>query len=164
MIRRLLPLLLVFSAAACDGTSGADPDENNAGVSDSSLGVDRCDLASIATAPDGTAPDAAAPRGATPDTTAAVSEDAATTGQATSPDSNVAAAPDVGAGQDAEGPVVAEEVAVEPPPTLHGQTPDSALPAPEFVALNADGATRTRPDLVGNPTVMWFFPLSGTPG
>ena len=47
---------------------------------------------------------------------------------------------------------------------LFGELPFAALPAPQFIAENYDGGTRTEADLVGKPTVMWFFPFAGTPG
>lgn len=47
---------------------------------------------------------------------------------------------------------------------LNGQVPDEALPAPEFVATNRDDTGRSREDLLGHPTVMWFYPLAGTAG
>ncbi len=47
---------------------------------------------------------------------------------------------------------------------LFGELPSAALPAPQFIAENHDGGTRTEADLVGKPTVMWFFPFAGTPG
>ena len=47
---------------------------------------------------------------------------------------------------------------------LFGQRPASALSLPTFMALNSDGASRTQADLLGHPTVMWFFPFAGTPG
>ena len=52
----------------------------------------------------------------------------------------------------------------DPPVQTHGTVPPDALPAPTFVALNYDGASRATEDLIGQPTVMWFFPFSGTPG
>ena len=50
------------------------------------------------------------------------------------------------------------------PEGLFGEQPQSAIPLPEFVALNHDGSVRGPEDLVGKPTVMWFFPFAGTPG
>ena len=35
---------------------------------------------------------------------------------------------------------------------------------PPFKALSHDGAARSKEDLKGHPTVVWFFPVSGTPG
>jgi len=46
----------------------------------------------------------------------------------------------------------------------HGTLPGFELAAPEFNAINRDGGARAQPDLIGHPTVMWFFPLAGTPG
>jgi len=47
---------------------------------------------------------------------------------------------------------------------LYGDTPEEALPAPDFTATNYDGAARTREDLLGSPTVMWFYPAAATSG
>jgi hypothetical protein len=44
------------------------------------------------------------------------------------------------------------------------QTPARSGAPPVFEAVNYDGALRTRADLIGHPTVLWFFPWSGTPG
>ncbi|MGB0590279.1 MAG: hypothetical protein ACPGU1_11410 [Myxococcota bacterium] len=76
--------------------------------------------------------------------------------------------PDVVAEVDVPAP--SDDVAVGPdaeatwPEGLHGTVPGAALPAPEFVALNSDGSARGPEDLMGKPTVMWFFPFAGTPG
>lgn len=50
------------------------------------------------------------------------------------------------------------------PLSLVGVTPAEAIDAPEFSAQNRDGAARSRADLLGQPTVMWFFPGADTPG
>jgi hypothetical protein len=52
-----------------------------------------------------------------------------------------------------------------PPPAdqLHGTAPAQALAVPSFEAVNSDGSSRSTPDLLGHPTVMWFFPYAGTP-
>jgi len=50
------------------------------------------------------------------------------------------------------------------PQELHGNVPDEALAAPDFVATNRDGTSRGRGDLVGQPTVLWFYPAAGTAG
>lgn len=50
------------------------------------------------------------------------------------------------------------------PDALHGTVPDEALPAPDFVATNRDGSARAREDLLGHPTVMWFYPAAATAG
>jgi hypothetical protein len=50
------------------------------------------------------------------------------------------------------------------PPSFHGTRPDEALPAPDFAATNRDGAARDREDLLGGPTVMWFYPAATTAG
>lgn len=48
--------------------------------------------------------------------------------------------------------------------TLNGTAPASPKPAPEFTVLNRDGATRTKANLIGRPTVMWFYPAAFTGG
>ena len=47
---------------------------------------------------------------------------------------------------------------------LHGARPAAALPAPEFTVRSQAGEPRTRADLVGRPTALWFYPMAGTPG
>ncbi len=50
------------------------------------------------------------------------------------------------------------------PEGLTGTTPSADTPPPVFTALNYDGTIRNQDDLVGHPTVLWFFPFAGTPG
>jgi hypothetical protein len=50
------------------------------------------------------------------------------------------------------------------PSQLFGTVPESPIAAPDFQAVNEHGELRDRSALLGHPTVMWFFPLSGTPG
>ncbi len=50
------------------------------------------------------------------------------------------------------------------PSQLYGTVPESPVALPEFQALNEHSELRDRSALLGHPTVMWFFPLSGTPG
>ncbi len=52
-----------------------------------------------------------------------------------------------------------------PPPAeeLHGSAPSQPLAVPSFEATNSDGSARGTPDLLGHPTVLWFFPYAGTP-
>jgi peroxiredoxin len=45
-----------------------------------------------------------------------------------------------------------------------GEPPATPVPAPDFAATNMDGAARDREDLLGHPTVMWFYPAAGTAG
>ena len=47
---------------------------------------------------------------------------------------------------------------------LNGDWPDEAIPAPEFTVTNRDGNSRTREDLLGHPTVMWFYPAAASSG
>lgn len=49
-------------------------------------------------------------------------------------------------------------------PMLHGSPPLAPMTAPEFTVLNRDGTTRTRADLLGHRTVMWFYPAAFTSG
>jgi hypothetical protein len=47
---------------------------------------------------------------------------------------------------------------------LNGTLVTDTIPAPEFVVLNHDGSERTRDNLMGKPTVVWFYPAANTPG
>lgn len=47
---------------------------------------------------------------------------------------------------------------------LNGNWAAERTPAPEFAATNRDDTARSRPDLIGHPTVMWFYPAAGTSG
>ena len=53
---------------------------------------------------------------------------------------------------------------VDVPSGTNGSIPDVALEAPEFSATNRDGGARDREDLLGHPTIMWFYPAAGTYG
>ena len=53
---------------------------------------------------------------------------------------------------------------VDVPSGTNGSVPDEALEAPDFAATNRDGGARDREDLLGHPTVMWFYPAAGTYG
>ncbi len=50
------------------------------------------------------------------------------------------------------------------PDRLNGSVPDEALAAPEFAATNRDASGRDREDLLGHPTVIWFYPAAATAG
>ena len=50
------------------------------------------------------------------------------------------------------------------PEGTNGTLPEVALEAPEFAATNRDGGARDREDLLGHPTIMWFYPAAGTYG
>lgn len=47
---------------------------------------------------------------------------------------------------------------------LNGTWPDNPIAAPEFTALNFDNTGRDQSDLIGNPSVLWFYPAAGTFG
>ena len=47
---------------------------------------------------------------------------------------------------------------------IHGEWAADRLPAPEFVATNRDEAPRGQADLIGHPTVVWFYPAATTAG
>ena len=47
---------------------------------------------------------------------------------------------------------------------LNGRVPSSPAELPEFSATNYDGTGRAREDLLGHPTVMWFYPAAATAG
>jgi hypothetical protein len=45
-----------------------------------------------------------------------------------------------------------------------GTAPATPVVIPDFAAVNQDGAPRGKPDLLGHPSVVWYFPAAGTPG
>jgi hypothetical protein len=93
-----------------------------------------------------------------PDATVAMADG----GETPQPDGGIVAEADVsGPGDDV--PMMSDAEASWPE-GLHGTVPGAALPAPEFAAINHDGSARGPDDLMGKPTVMWFFPFAGTPG
>lgn len=47
---------------------------------------------------------------------------------------------------------------------LNGTPPGEALALTEFTATNMDGSPRSGVDLVGHPTIMWFYPAAATGG
>lgn len=47
---------------------------------------------------------------------------------------------------------------------LVGKCADKNRTLPPFKALSHDGTPRSKKDLMGHPTVIWFFPVAGTPG
>lgn len=46
----------------------------------------------------------------------------------------------------------------------YGQAPSAPVVVPDFTATAHDGELRTRADLLGKPTVMWFYPAAATFG
>ena len=48
--------------------------------------------------------------------------------------------------------------------SLNGTQPAAAKALPDFQALNFDASERTQAALLGQPTILWFFPFAGTPG
>jgi hypothetical protein len=47
---------------------------------------------------------------------------------------------------------------------LNGSIPPADVPAPDFTATAHTGEVRTRADLLGTRTVMWFYPQAYTGG
>ncbi|MEC8194243.1 MAG: hypothetical protein VX127_16020, partial [Myxococcota bacterium] len=50
------------------------------------------------------------------------------------------------------------------PPGLNGTIVDPRRALPVFSATNRDGRSRGPDDLRDGPTVMWFYPIAGSPG
>ncbi|MDP2315781.1 MAG: hypothetical protein Q8P41_22980 [Pseudomonadota bacterium] len=50
------------------------------------------------------------------------------------------------------------------PDDLNGTAPAAAVALPTFSARNQYGEARSEADLVGHPTVLWFYPAAGTYG
>ena len=59
------------------------------------------------------------------------------------------------------GPLIDPDIDTD---TLNGVLPENPKPPIEFAALNYDEGSRSKDDLVGERTVLWFFPFAGTPG
>jgi hypothetical protein len=55
-------------------------------------------------------------------------------------------------------------ISVEELEGLHGSAPKTEVPLPMFEARNTANESRGPTDLVGIPTVVWFFPFAATPG
>jgi len=45
-----------------------------------------------------------------------------------------------------------------------GELVEQAEEIPAFSVIHSDGTPRSRDDLLGHPTVIWFFTVAGTPG
>ena len=76
-------------------------------------------------------------------------------------DSDSDADADADADSDADADADAD---IELPPGLNGTVVDPRLPPPTFAATNRDGGARGPDDLLGSPTVIWFFPAARTYG
>ncbi|MEZ4238404.1 MAG: hypothetical protein R3F59_20085 [Myxococcota bacterium] len=57
------------------------------------------------------------------------------------------------------------EPTVTVPDGLHGVPPDENLPLPDFSeVVSRDGTLASPQDLVGKPTILWFYPAAFTGG
>jgi hypothetical protein len=50
------------------------------------------------------------------------------------------------------------------PEGLNGTAPRDAISLPTFAARNQYGEDRSEADVLGHPTIMWFYPAAGTYG
>ena len=138
-------LFLSISLAACGADEGS-PESENQGLDQS----DASDTSDVSDASD----------------TADVSDasDASDTGDT----SDASDASDTGDTSDASDASDASDTTDEPVDlstlNLNGTLPAANLDPPEFVALNRDGTERTEANLIGQPTVLWFYPLADSPG
>ena len=132
-------LFLSISLAACGADEGS-PESENQGVDQS----DASDTSDVSDASD----------------TADVSDasDASDTGDT----SDASDASDSGDASDASD--TTDEPVDLSTLNLNGTLPAANLDPPEFVALNRDGTERTEANLIGQPTVLWFYPLADSPG
>lgn len=80
----------------------------------------------------------------------------------TTPGTTPPGATDTSAGS----PATTPDTDADPGPLeLTGTTPAVALPPIEFTdVVNEDVQVRSKADLLGHPTVMWFYPAAGTGG
>jgi cytochrome oxidase Cu insertion factor (SCO1/SenC/PrrC family) len=77
------------------------------------------------------------------------------------PGDGAAGDPDVAAsGDPIDGSVAPPDVQL----VLNGTPPITPKPAIDFTVTNRDGTTRTKADLLGHPTVIWFYPAAFTSG
>lgn len=53
---------------------------------------------------------------------------------------------------------------VPPPGSTYGTVSAAPAAIPDFQAVSHLGEPRSKADLLGHPTVVWFFPAAGTPG
>jgi hypothetical protein len=144
-------LFLSISLAACGADEGS-PESENQGVdqsdaSDTSDVSDASDTADVSDASD------ASDTGDTSD-----ASDASDTGDT----SDASDASDTGDASDASD--TTDEPVDLSTLNLNGTLPAANLDPPEFVALNRDGTERTEANLIGQPTVLWFYPLADSPG
>jgi len=47
---------------------------------------------------------------------------------------------------------------------VNGTAPILTLDLPDFSVVNSDGSSRKKENLQGSPSVIWFYPVAGTPG
>ena len=50
------------------------------------------------------------------------------------------------------------------PEGLNGTAPRDPISLPTFAARNQYGEDRSEADVLGHPTIMWFYPAAGTYG
>ena len=50
------------------------------------------------------------------------------------------------------------------PVATHGTVPAGAIALPDFRATNQRDQPRSRENVLGHPTVMWFYPAASTAG
>lgn len=48
------------------------------------------------------------------------------------------------------------------PEDFNGEWIEDGIEAPQFNATNRDGGARDRDDLIGHPSVLWFYPAAFT--
>ena len=78
---------------------------------------------------------------------------------------DVSEVPEDRAASDADAPVCPLEIVAQASVALHGDAAPCPGPLPEFVSVvDAQGEPVGAEDLLGSPTVMWFFPAPLTPG
>lgn len=163
----LLCVTVGFIAASCSTADSGSPPvfdrDNNGTISDSNLGAD-AESSQWTTAPDTSA--------STPQSDVMVEE--ATEVEVSSPDTDedspeAVASADSAVNRDSDQPSEQDDE-VEQDETeriianLYGSIPTTALGPPSFTAINSDESTRTIMNLIGSPTILWFFPFAGSPG
>ena len=68
-------------------------------------------------------------------------------------------------GEDSDAAADSDSAPIDSEPLVtNGVAPDEPMPLIDFSATNRDGAARSREDLTGEPTALWFYPAANTPG
>ena len=141
----LLALAMMLAGVGCGAAD--EPDSTDAG---SDTGTTASDTGSDTSTDQNTDTDAATDADTSPEDEAGASTDS---------DTDTDIDDDASADAETDGETM-PEIADLSGLTLSGTEPAENLEAPEFEVMAADNTARTQGNLLGQPTVMWFFPAA----